>query len=347
MRVVFMGTPEFAVPSLKMLIEEKYEVACVVTQPDKRKGRGGAYAAPPVKELAAGHGIRVFQPVSIREESAFHEISELGADVFVTVAFGGILEKRLLALPGLGCVNVHASLLPKYRGPAPIQWAIVNGDGETGITTMLTDAGIDTGCTLLCDRMTLTEEMYFPEVYDKLANLGAKTLKRTLPLWARGGITPQPQDDSLATRARMIVKEDGRIDFSKSARETVNLIRGLNPWPGTFAVSAGKRIRILRAGVVEESIAGPGAGAATDAGSHASAGAETDARTGTEACAGVEIDAGTPAGAVIGISKDGLIVKCGSGAVSITALQFENGRAMDIGECWHNLKMDSFDGWGE
>ena len=303
MNVVFMGTPQFAVPSLKMLIDEKYNIVCVVTQPDRKKGRGGGVVMPPIKELALERGVRVYQPVSIKADEAYHMIAGLQPDLFITVAYGGIIDKRLLDTPRFGCVNVHGSLLPKYRGPAPIQWAIINGESETGITTMLTDVGVDTGGMLLSDRLALTEDMYFPAVHDKLSELGALTLKKTIPLWVEGRITPQAQDDAVATRARMLKKEDGLIDLGRSAKEVVNSVRGLNPWPGAYAQTDAGKVKFIRAHVADEDY--------------------SDADI----------------GCVVETSRDGLVIKCGVGAVAVTMLQFENGRAMDISECWHNLKI--------
>ena len=309
MNVVFMGTPQFAIPSLMMLINEKYNIVCVVTQPDRKKGRGGGVFQSPVKMLALANDLKVYQPVNIKSDDAYREIGELQPDLLITVAYGGIIDKRLLDMPRFGCVNVHGSLLPKYRGSAPIQWAIINGDCETGVTTMLTDVGVDTGCILLQDRITLTKEMYFPEAHDKLADIGASTLKRTIPLWVEGKLTPRLQNDAEATRARMLSKDDGKLNLKKSANEVVNLVRGLYPWPGAYLLAEAKKIKIIKAHVADGSRA------------------ETNAEAGT----------------VIEISREGLIVKCGVGAAVITELQFENGRVMNIGECWHNLKIARFD----
>jgi methionyl-tRNA formyltransferase len=308
-----MGTPQFAVPSLKMLIEDNYEICCVVTQPDRRKGRNATFTMPPVKELAILHGVPVLQPINIKSDDVFCELSELKPDIIITVAYGGILSKRILDIPRLGCINVHGSLLPKYRGPAPIQWALINGESETGVTTMLMDEGVDTGRILLMDSLALTKDIYYPEAHDKLSELGANTLRQTLSLWASGRITPQSQDETLATRARMLVKEDGVIDPGKSAVDVVNLVRGLNPWPGTYLLIENAKIKVLRA--------------------HIEDGGDSNSDR-----AQIEPESKVGAGSVISVCKDGLTVKCGCGAISITRLQFENGRAMDIAECWHNLK---------
>ena len=305
-----MGTPLFAVPSLKMLINEGYEITGVITQPDRKRGRKGDIIVSPVKELAVEFGFKVIQPFDIKSDEVYREISGLSPDIFITAAYGGIISDKMLKLPRFGCINVHGSLLPKYRGPAPIQWAIINGDTETGVTTMLTNRGIDAGDILLSDRITVTADMYYPEVHDQLAELGAGTLKRTIPLWAEGKITPIPQDVSLATKATKLSKEDGRINLDKSAGDVINLVRGLNPWPGTFVVADGKIMKILKAHVADIEF--------------------PDVKTGS----------------IIEITKENLMLKCGRGVISITVLQFENGRVMDIKECWHNLKIDHIE-WGD
>ena len=381
LRVIFMGTPQFAIPSLKMLIEEKhdYDVVGVITQPERKKDRKGTLIQPPVKELAIKHGIRVIQPDSIRSDSVFCEISELEPDLFVTVAYGGILDKRLLDLPRFGCVNVHASLLPKYRGPAPIQWAIINGNSETGVTIMLTDTGVDTGCVLSEDYLTITDDMYYPDVYDALSKLGALALKRTLPLWVDGKITPVPQNEAIATKARMLIKEDGRINFNKSAKEIACLVRGVSPWPGAYAQTDCGKMKVLRACVIDETLTYTSIGniSVTDAVSvvgamNAACAAEASSGAGVtgaacaigtnnaahvdrtdnavctaEATSGAADAAGTVGakavpGTVLKATCDGLVIQCGDGAVSITELQFENCRSMNISECWHNLKTNKF-----
>jgi len=260
MRVVFMGTPDFSVPTLQKIIDEKHEVAAVVTQPDKPKGRGKAVQFTPVKELAVKYGIPVYQPQRIKQNEAFYEMmKELQPDVCVVVAFGQILPKEILDLPKFGCVNVHASLLPKYRGAAPIQWVILDGEKESGVTTMMMDVGLDTGDMLLKETVPLDEKETGGSLHDKLSEIGGELLIETLKQLEAGTIVRTPQGDAESNYAKMLTKELGKIDFQRPAAELERLIRGLNPWPSAFTSLHGKTLKIWDANVVDaEGNARPG-----------------------------------------------------------------------------------------
>jgi len=241
-----MGTPSFAVPILESLIEE-YEILGVVTQPDRRAGRGRKMVVPPVKELALAHHLFVLQPKSLRKVEVIDELKELKPEAIVVAAYGQILPPEVLAIPTHGCLNVHPSLLPKYRGAAPIAGAILAGEEETGVTIMLMDEGMDTGPILVQRHLTIEPEDTTESLSEKLARLGADLLLETLPLWLRGGITPRPQDDSQATYTKPIVKEDGVIDWSLPAVEIWRRCRAYYPWPSAYTYWQGKLLKILRA----------------------------------------------------------------------------------------------------
>ena len=241
MRVIFMGTPEFAVPSLKMLYETQ-EIICVVTQPDKPKGRGQKLQASPVKIFAQEKNLPILQPQKIKSPEVVEELKKLRADLIVVVAFGQILSQEILDLPKFGCINVHASLLPKYRGAAPIEWCLINGEKVTGVTTMQMDAGLDTGAMLLKTELQISEEMILPELREKLCTAGAALLAETLKNLET--IQPIKQDDSLSNYAPMLKKDTGKIDWNKSAREIHNLTRGL--YGGAFTFFNGEKYKIWR-----------------------------------------------------------------------------------------------------
>ena len=245
LKTIFMGTPDFAVPCLEVL-QAKTEVLAVITQPDRPKGRGHNLQASPVKQKALEYNLPVLQPEKIKTEEFTAELEKLQPDLIVVVAFGQILSQRILDIPPLGCVNVHASLLPRYRGAAPIHWSIINGEKETGVTTMLMDAGLDTGDMLLKDKVAITEEMTTEELHDQLMAMGGKLLAETVDGLANGTITPEKQDDSISNYAGMLNKETGHIDWSKSAREIHNLIRGLNSWPVAWSMKDGKNYKFWR-----------------------------------------------------------------------------------------------------
>ncbi len=245
--VVFMGTPDFAVPSLKAVNEYGCEVSLVVTQPDKPKGRGRKLTPPPVKVAALEAGFPVIQPESVKTEEFYHQISEIVPDLMVVVAFGHVLPKKILEIPTYGAINVHASLLPKYRGPAPIQWAIINGESETGVTTMLMDKGLDTGEILLTIKTPICPDDTSEILHDRLAADGAEVLKKTLHDMENQSIRPVSQQHALATYAPILSKKDGRIDWSLSAGKIEQFIRGMTPWPGAYTFYGEKRLKIFKA----------------------------------------------------------------------------------------------------
>jgi methionyl-tRNA formyltransferase len=234
LRIAFLGTPGFAVPSLKAILAAGHGVAGVFTQPDKPRDRGQKASPSPVKLAALELGLPVFEFEKIRRPEGVSAMQALAPDAMVTAAFGQILPQRLLDIPVLGCVNVHASLLPKYRGPAPIQWAVINGETETGITTMLTDAGVDTGDILLQRKTAIGPDETAGELFERLAQMGAEVLLETLRLMDRGELKRIAQNHDEATRFPMLTKDNGRIDWHKTPQEICNLVRGVNPWPGAW-----------------------------------------------------------------------------------------------------------------
>lgn len=290
MKIVFMGTPDFAVESLQSLIDAGHTVVLAVTQPDKPKGRGKEMQYPPVKECALKNGIPVFQPVKIKTEEAVEQLRKYEADLFVVAAFGQILSKEILDMPKYGCINVHASLLPKYRGAAPIQWAIIDGEKETGVTIMQMNEGLDTGDMLLKTVVPITGEDTGESLHDKLAKAGARLLQKAVSDIERGDIHPEKQDDSQMTYARMLTKDLGKIDFRKPAEEIERLIRGLNSWPSAYTRLSGKNLKVWAADLVQ------GAG-------------------------------GAP-GEITEVRKDAIVVSCGKGSLAITELQLEGKKRM-------------------
>jgi methionyl-tRNA formyltransferase len=249
-RIIFMGTPEFAVPSLQALIDHGETVVAVVSQPDRPKGRGRKLAPTPVKELALAHGIPVLQPTKIRTAEFLDELRAYNADLFVVTAYGRILPGTLLNLPRLGTINVHGSLLPKYRGAAPVQWAILRGESETGITIMQMDEGMDTGDILLPRPLAISPDDTAATLAVKMAHLGGQALVEALKLLKAGKLPRQKQDDTLATDAPLLTKEMGAIDWNKSAHEISCQIRGLDPWPTAHANLNGEAIRLFKPMVV-------------------------------------------------------------------------------------------------
>ena len=248
MKAVFMGTPDFSVPVLKAMQEGGIEIAAVYTQPDRPKGRKKTLAMSPVKEAALACGLRVIQPERLREEAVIEELREIAPDVIVVVAFGQILPKAVLQIPPLGCVNVHASLLPEYRGAAPIQQSVLDGKTETGVTTMLMDEGLDTGDILLQKKIPIADDETGGSLFDKLSVLGAEALMETLDGLASGSITPVPQPEG-GSYVGMLKKEMGRMDFSMPAAVLERRVRGLYPWPGAYTERNGKRLKITGASV--------------------------------------------------------------------------------------------------
>lgn len=244
MRIVFMGTPEFSVPCLERLVSDGEEVVGVFTQPDKPKGRGYEMAFSPVKECAIKHNIPVFQPKSMKTGEALEILKELNPDLSIVVAYGKILPADILYTPKYNSINIHASLLPRYRGSAPIQWCVINGEKESGVTSMLMDEGIDTGDMLIKDSVEITENMTAGELHDKLSELGAEVLSKTVKALKNGELKPVKQNDDESCYAPMLTKELCPIDFTKSAQEVHNSIRGLSPWPVATAVLDGKKVKI-------------------------------------------------------------------------------------------------------
>lgn len=234
MRIVFMGTPEFAVPSLEALLRSDDHVVGVVSQPDRPKGRGQQLVAPPVKLVAERAGIPVLQPLKIRTPEFLQALTSWQPDLIAVAAYGRILHTPILTLPPKGCVNVHGSLLPKYRGAAPIQWAVINGETETGITTMLMDEGMDTGPMLLQERLGIMKDDTAGTLAPRLAELGGRLLVETIAQLKAGTLMPKKQDDGQATMAPLLKKEDGLIDWTMSAASLANRVRGLSPWPGAY-----------------------------------------------------------------------------------------------------------------
>ena len=296
MNIVFMGTPDFAVPSLKALVEAGHTVRAVFTQPDKPKGRGMKLTPPPVKEYALTQGIEVYQPQSLKRETETVTplIKCLSPDCIVVVAYGKILPPEVLEIPRFGCVNVHGSLLPKYRGAAPIQWTVLNGDEYGGVTTMLMAEGMDTGDMLLKKTVKVEENETSAELYDRLSFVGAELLIETLEKLKSGELTPIPQNNEEATLAPMLSKDMSPTDFSMSAKDVYSHINGLSDWPCATAVLGGKKIKIYRAAIVSE--------------------------TGKRGDAGEIID-----------PKD-LTVACGEGSVKLLEVQAEGSKRMSTAD---------------
>jgi len=251
LRILFMGTPDFAVPVLNALIEGPDTVIGVICQPDKKRGRGKKLMPPPTKVIAHAAGIPVLQPTTIRTDTFLEEVRALAPDLIVVAAYGKILPGNLLNLPPMGTINVHGSLLPKYRGAAPIQWALIKGEKETGITIMQMDEGMDTGDILLQATLTITDSDTAGTLFDKMAELGGKTLLEAITLLKQDKLSPVKQDDSLACEAPMLTKEQGHIDWNRPAEELHCLIRGLDPWPSAYGFYRGKRFRFFCPEVVE------------------------------------------------------------------------------------------------
>lgn len=255
MRLVFMGTPDIAAHCLSELLREgAHEVCAVYTRKDKPVGRKQVLTAPPVKQVAQAHGIQVFQPKTLRDGEAARQIAALGPDLIVVVAYGRILPKEVLAIPRLGAVNLHVSLLPQYRGSAPVQWSVIHGDKETGVTIMQLDEGVDTGDILAVTPIAIGPEETSGELFERVTAVGAETLLKTLHALEQGTVHPIPQDHAQATLAPMLTKEQAKFTFGQDAKILHDLIRGLNPWPVAYFEHAGKKVKVLRARVC------PGAG---------------------------------------------------------------------------------------
>lgn len=291
MKIIFMGTPDFAVGALESIVEAGHQVVLVVTQEDKPKGRGKEIQYTPVKEAALKHGIEVYQPHRVKTEEAVAKLREYGADVFVVAAYGQILSKEILDMPKYGCVNIHASLLPKYRGAAPIQWSIIDGEKVTGVTTQMMAEGIDTGDILDILKVEIASDETAGSLFDKLTDAGAHIILETLKKLEDGTATRTPQDDSQSSYAKMLDKKLGDIDFTKSAEEIERLVRGLNPWPSAYTRYNGKTLKVWKAEVIDKEYAGE-------------------------------------CGQIVDKTKKAIVVKTGVGALAITELQLEGKKRM-------------------
>lgn len=298
MKIIYMGTPDFAVAPLEAILKAGHEVTAVVTQPDRQKGRGREVQYSPVKECALSHGIPVLQPLKIKEKDAVEELRKYPADIFVVAAFGQLLSEEILNMPRFGCINIHASLLPAYRGAAPIQWCVINGEEKTGVTIMQMAKGMDTGDILLQKEVVLDEKETGGSLFDRLMETGAELIVEVLPKIEAGELTPVVQKEELATYAGKITKDMGNIDFAKSALTIERLIRGLNPWPSAFTHYKGKILKIWEADVVSE-------------------------------CANAE---NPVPGTVIAMDKESFTLATGEGALRIRSLQPEGKKRMSCAE---------------
>lgn len=291
MKIVFMGTPDFAAGALEALIKAGHEITAVVTQPDKAKGRSKELQFPPVKECALAHNIPVMQPVKIKTPEAMAELAKYEADIFIVAAFGQILSQTILDMPKYGSLNIHASLLPKYRGASPIQQVIIDGEEETGITIMQMDAGIDTGDMLYKRSIAIEDTDTYETLHDKLKVLGGEAIVEALELLEDGALVPEPQNEELSSHVTLISKEMGNIDFTKAAVEIERLIRGLNPWPSAYTFYKGKQMKVWEAAVEEKT-------------------------------------ANALPGTVAEVTKDTIKVACGEGLLCIKSLQLEGKKRM-------------------
>lgn len=265
MRILFMGTPDIAAESLAALLEAGHEICAVFTRPDKPVGRKHILTAPPVKQLAVERGIPVYQPRTLRDGSSDALIAELAPELIVVVAYGCLIPPQLLQIAPYGCINLHVSLLPKYRGSAPIQWAVLNGDAETGVTIMQLDEGLDTGPVLMVEPISIDPNMTSGELFDAVSAIGAKTLVTAVQKLAAGELTPMPQDDAAATLAPPLNKEMARFTFEEDAAHIHNWVRGMNPWPAAYFEQDGKKIKVLQSAVAENpECAAPGTVLATN-----------------------------------------------------------------------------------
>lgn len=304
MKVIFMGTPDFSTGVLESIIEAGHEVTAVVTQPDKPKGRGHEMQFTPVKETALKYGLTVLQPKRVKAPEVIEELEKIPADIIVVVAFGQIIPKSILEMKKFGCINVHASLLPAYRGAAPIQWAVVDGLKETGVTIMQMDEGLDTGDMLTKVVVPLDEKETGGSLFDKLSIAGAKLCVETMELIEKGEVTPEKQGETTTEYAKMITKDLGRIDFSKSAIEIERLIRGFNPWPSAYTKLGGKTLKIWAADVLEEEYEGA-------------------------------------AGEIIKVSKNEIYVKTGKGTLSLKEIQLEGKKRMTADAFLRGYQLES------
>ena len=309
MKIVFMGTPDFAVSIADALYESGHEIVLCVSQPDKPKGRSGELQFPDVKKWAVERDIPVFQPERIRRPEAIEELKKYPADIAVVAAFGQILPEEILNMYPYGCVNVHASLLPKYRGAAPIQWAVINGEATTGVTTMQMGVGLDDGDILLQKEIEIASDETGGGLFDKLAVLGGQLITETLEGLEQGTITPIPQNESEATHVGMIKKELGRIDFDRPAVEVEYLIRGLNPWPSAYTSLSGKTLKLWKAEVID--------------GDNSAFVSVSD---------GLKSETTLRPGTIVGVDSDAIYVACNPRILKITELQLEGKKRMSTAD---------------
>ena len=342
MKIIFMGTPDFSVRTLELLMEAGHQVVLAVTQPDKPKGRGKAMQQPPVKEAALAHGIEVYQPKKVREPECVEYLRKQGADIIVVVAFGQILSKEILEMPRFGCINVHASLLPKYRGAAPIQWAVINGEKVTGVTTMRMDEGVDTGDMILKEEVVLREDETGGSLFERLAQKGAKLCVQTLEAIANGTAVYTPQNHEEATHTKMIKKKLGEMEWEKPAQELERLVRGLNPWPSAYTHLNGKTLKIWRAAAQEQESAPETWGASVveqESAAVAWGASALEQESAPETC-GIkqesekgreweEKPAGQEPGTIVRITKDSIEVQTGQGILILKELQLEGKKRME------------------
>lgn len=310
MKVIFMGTPDFSVGTLEALVEAGHEVVLAVTQPDKPKGRGKEMQFTPVKEAALRHDIPVFQPKKVRDPECMEELRKYHADIMVVIAFGQILPQEILDMTPYGCVNVHASLLPKYRGAAPIQWSIIDGEEVTGVTTMQMDAGLDTGDMLLKTEIKIEADETGGSLHDKLAEAGATLCVETLKALEEKTVTPEKQGETPTAYAKMLDKKLGNIDWTMDAVSIERLIRGLNPWPSAYTMWNGKVMKIWRGEVLEAS--------------------------------GEQMP-----GTIVVVSKDSFTVQTGKGQLRILELQLQGKKRMDAAAFLRGYKLEEMMRLGE
>ncbi len=305
MDVIFMGTPDFAVPVLQTLIDsEEHTVTAVVTQPDKARGRSGKLVFTPVKEVAVAHDIPVYTPAKVKDSEFVEVLRGIRCDVIVVVAFGQILSKEILEMPEYGCINVHASLLPRWRGAAPIQWAILEGDEKTGVTTMQMDVGLDTGDILLKKEMAIGAEETGESLFERLSQLGGPLLLETLSQAEKGTLQPVPQEEEKSTYAKMLTKELGKLDFTWEAKKLERYVRGLNSWPSAYTQFRGKMLKIWKAEVVDR-------------------------------------DSTYPAGTVAEVEKDSFSIQTGKGLLRLLEIQMEGKKRMAVGDFLRGVKVET------
>ncbi|WIF94583.1 methionyl-tRNA formyltransferase [Caminicella sporogenes] len=304
MKILFMGTPDFALPCLEAIYKSGNEIVSVITQPDRPKGRGKKVMPPPVKIKAEKLGLNIMQPLNIKDRAFIDNLKKMDIDCIVVVAYGQILPKEILDMPAKGCINVHASLLPKYRGAAPINWVIINGEKKTGITTMYMNEGLDTGDMILKEEVEIDENMTAGELHDKLASLGAKVLIKTLNLIEKDKAPRIPQNDSESSYASMLDKKIGLIDWEKTAYQIHNLIRGLNPWPVAYTRYKGIKFKVWKSRVINQNS--------------------------NEVC-----------GKILKVDKEGIYVSTKEDLLLIEEIQFPNSRKMTVDEYIRGNKIET------